>query len=393
MYRRAAAAGLVALALGCGLRGTPPQRKSAAPVGALRAEGRDGAIRISWNGNPKAAPERVPAFDVLRREEREGAPPDWFVKIGSVDADTYRRYELYDRAVEPGKTYRYRVRPRLREAVPAAEIKYTGPEETFTWGAPPPAPAGLKAIALNHSARLTWTAVEGASGYRVYEVDEATGKPRPEPAQRGLVDSTAWIALGLTNGKSVRYVVRAVGHLDRQPAFGAQATPTPSDEPQSASAAEVQQAASQGIPIPSDPAAVRRAIGGLLGEGALPGIESVSSEAVSVTPGLTEPAPEPKRVDAVLVVGGVSVTWRPSPGVEIVGYHVERRRTALGADRKPVEPDFSRITKEPVTGKNEYTDHDVKRGEEYEYRVRAIDASGTLGRPSRPSKPVKITER
>ncbi len=387
MRRGALALALVPLALACGLKGTPPQRKAPAPVGAMRAEGRDGAIRISWNGNPKAIPERVPAFDVLRREERKGATPDWYAKIGSVDADTYRRYEVYDRTPEPGKVYRYRVRPRPREGVPASEIKYSGPEETFEWAAPPAAPAGFKAVALNASARLTWAAVEGADGYRVYEIDETTGKPQPEPAHRGLIDGTAWISVGLANGRTVRYVVRSVDHVDRPAAFGAAPTPTPSDDPQVPSAQEVQNAAAQGLVIPTEPAAARRAIAGLLGEGALPGIESASSEAVSVTPGLTEPAPEPKRVDGVQIEGGVTITWRPSPGVEIVGYHVERRR--LG---KAAEADFTRITKEPVTGKNEYTDTSVKKGESFEYRVRAVDASGTLGRPSRPVK-VDITER
>ena len=124
---------------------------------------------------------------------------------------------------------------------------------------------------------------------------------------------------------------------------------------------------------------VRKAAALLIGEGALPGIESRSSAVIAVTPGLTQPPPPPHQLKPAILAEGVALSWRPSQGEEVVGYFVERRegKSALAL--------FQRLTPAPVVGSG-WVDRDVKKGMAYEYQVRAVDASGNEGKPTDPKQ-------
>lgn len=375
----------------CGFRGAPPAPSHEAPVSNMRVEARAGAARVSWQGRPEAADPDVRTFDVLRRQEVEGKRT-FFETVASLRADGTHRYYFLDLTLTPGETYTYRVRPRRAAGASVGSLPYSGPEGSIAWKEPPPPPDDVQGKALHLSARLTWSPVEGATGYRVYQL-APDGQPFPEPAHRGVLDQPTWMAIGLQNGVPIRYVVRSLRGTaparpvtttdpDGTPGGGANDTP-----PAAPSAAEVSAAAGQGIPIPPQeiPAALRRAGQELLGEGPLAGYESLSSAPVEVTPGLTAPAPEPKLVKAAVTSQGNAVSWRPSSGEQVVGY-VVYRRTLEGRRRKPGE--WTRRTEEPVVATS-WLDEDVKKGVTYEYQVRAVDAAGTEGKPSTPSEPVR----
>lgn len=375
-----AAAGLVS----CGLRGTPPVPRPPAAVSTLRVEGRDGGVRISWKAG---AIDGVKAFDVLRLVDEPGVETR-YTKLGTVPVrGADRRYSFVDRSPAVGKTHRYRVRPVTGNASAVSALRYAGPEDEMTWAAPPPAPTGVKGTALHLAARVTWDPVPEAEGYRVYVV-ATDGTAAAEPSHRGPLDRTEWMAIGLENGVPRRFVVRSVrGFAPR-----AAVTPRPADPAlagddgaQAPSAAEVSDAAAQGIGIPAQrlPGELQRAGRELLGEGPLPGIESASSEVVTVTPGATEPPNAPKLLRAATSAEGVSLSWRPSTTEQVVGYVVDRR--TVGKDGKPAG-DWVRITPEPDP-RTSYLDRTVKKGIWYEYRVRAVDGAGTEGALSTPSRP------
>ena len=149
---------------------------------------------------------------------------------------------------------------------------------------------------------------------------------------------------------------------------------------------EVGEAASTGITIPRNNAGreIRRAVSELAGEGALPGIESASSEETCNTPGLTEPPPPPKRVGSGLTEEGISIGWHRSAGEDVAGYHVERAEITPDGGLK-----FVRVTEQPVDS-NTYLDRTVRKGVTYLYQVRAVDSTGAEGAPSSPHGPIKF---
>jgi fibronectin type 3 domain-containing protein len=62
----------------------------------------------------------------------------------------------------------------------------------------------------------------------------------------------------------------------------------------------------------------------------------------------------------------MDLRWTAAPESDVVGYRVYRR--------KVLEPKFERLTDEMVKGTH-YLDRPVRRGEEYDYGVTAIDGS------------------
>lgn len=377
--RRGVIAGFAVFLGACGIKGTPPQPKDPSAVADLRVEGRDGAVRLSWRGRTSGG---VTSFDVLRKLDQEGV---FFEKLGSVPPAGTRTYHYFDRAPAPGASYVYRVRPRRPDPEPS-EIRYSGPQGSITWTEPPEAPTDVTSVPLNAGARLSWNPVPATDGYRVYTL-KPDKSPKEEPANRGLIDKTSWMAVALADGKAVCYVVRSVRLPEKLAEARNAAVPLPGDEMEAPTGAEVGDAAAVGLVIPRGNAGkqLSRATSELAGEGPLPGVESPSSEETCVTPGLTEPPPPPKLLKVGILKDGMALSWKKSPGEEVVGYHVERRET--NKDGTPVDPIFKRLTDVPVSSVV-YTDKTVEKGKWYEYRVRAVDAATSEGPPSTPAKPL-----
>jgi hypothetical protein len=394
--RRAARVCVLAFgAAACGLKGGAPSVRPPAPVGALVVEGRDGAVRVRWESNPLAriGGSRVASFDVLRREE-DPSERNFFVKVGSVPAgDGAATTHLFvDPAPPADAQLVYRVRARASSEPPTDQEAYSGPQEAIHWVPPLPPPRGVQAVPLHLSVRLSWNPVDGANGYRVYTLDSA-GVASAEPVNRGTLDRTNFVVFGLVDGKPVRLAVRSVRIEAVSPPTAAPTPALASDAsggrqvPPAPSGNEVGGAAEYGISIPASevPETFKRLAAAVTGEGPLPGVESVSSTVLLITPGLTEPPPAPRQLKLAITATGIALSWRPSSGEQVVGYHVERREPGT---RKPIDV-FQRRTTEPVAGTG-YLDTDVKKGVSYEYQVRAIDESGTEGRPTE-SKTITFT--
>lgn len=382
MRGRVAFAGLAGLALAaCGIKGTPPVPKDPSAVSDLRIEGRDGAVRVSWRGRTAGG---VIAFDVLRRVETDGIVH--FQKLASIPPAGTRRYFHFDRTPASGSTYLYRVRPRRRDPEPS-ELRFSGPQGLITWQEPPQPPTDVASVPLHAGARLSWNPEPGADGYRVYEL-YPDKTPHREPANRGLIDKTNWVAVALPDGKGICYVVRAVKLPARLAEARTAAVTAPDDSVEAPSGAEVGDAAAIGLVIPRGNAGreMTRAVSELVGEGPLPGIESVSSDPTCTTPGLTDPPPPPKRVTAAVIEDGISLTWHGSPGEEVVGYHVERQE--MNADGTPKDKVYQRLTDDKPVNAVGYIDRDVTKGASYRYQVRAIDAAGAEGPASTPTSTV-----
>ena len=89
----------------------------------------------------------------------------------------------------------------------------------------------------------------GSDGYRVYAL-RADKSAKDEPANRGLIDKTSWMAVALPDGKAVCYVVRSVKLPERLAEARNAAIALPGDEMEAPTGAEGGDAAAVGLVIP-----------------------------------------------------------------------------------------------------------------------------------------------
>ncbi len=164
----------------------------AAPAGVVASPG-NGSVTLSWT-----PVEGATSYQVLRNGAVVGAPT----------AASYT-----DTGMTNGTSYSYTVRAyRLNSAASAPSIAVW-----VTPVAPPlPAPTGLAATPGDGQVGLTWSAVTGATSYRVYRNGGLVGSPT----------ATAYTDTGLANGTSYGYTVVAVSAASVSPASAA-VTATP----------------------------------------------------------------------------------------------------------------------------------------------------------------------
>lgn len=164
-----------------------PSASSLAPPTGVAATAGSGSVALTWSAVIGATGYRV------YRGTTSGGP---YTLIASPTTTSYTNTGLTN-----GTTYFYVVRARNAtiQSVNSQQVSATPS------AAPPAAPTGLSAVAGNGSVSLTWAAVSGASGYRVYR-GTTTGGPYT------LVSSptaTSFADTGLTNGTAYYYVVRS----------------------------------------------------------------------------------------------------------------------------------------------------------------------------------------
>lgn len=107
----------------------------------------------------------------------------------------------------------------------------------------------------------------------------------------------------------------------------------------------------------------------------LAGREGPAGDPVSVTPADTRPPGIVAGLRAEAGESRVRLTWRMSPELDVVGYHVER---SVGLDRP-----YERITPQPVPVRQPaWSDDTVTGGVQYFFRVVAVDARGNESAPS-----------
>lgn len=154
---------------------TPVAPPLSAPTGVAATPG-DGQVALAWTPVAGAASYRVYRNGVL---------------VGSPAASGYT-----DTGLTNGTSYSYTV-----VAVSTASVSPASAAVNATPAATAPgAPTGLSGQAGDTTATLSWTAVSGATSYRIYRAG----------VLRTTVAATTWTDTGLTNGTAYGYYVTAI---------------------------------------------------------------------------------------------------------------------------------------------------------------------------------------
>ncbi|MBQ4428249.1 MAG: FMN-binding protein [Clostridia bacterium] len=201
-----------------------------------------------------------------------------------------------------------------------AESNCSAPKTvTIPAGGPLPAPANVSASCVNGKPVITWSAVSGAVNYRVYRATKASGSY----SGVGTANGTSFTDDdALTVGKTYYYKVRAVD------------------------------------------------ASGTLGTTSTYASVTVTTGTATPTPAPGGPLPAPANVSASCVNGKPVITWSAVSGA--VNYRVYRATKASGS--------YAGVGTANGTS---FTDDDALTvGKTYYYKVRAVDASGTLGTTS-----------
>lgn len=179
-----------------------PDPEARAPVSVRASQGSSTEmVRISWK--PVGAPAY---FVVYRADNRDGK----FGRIGSSRNPGYR-----DEEALPGVDYMYAVRSILvtdegaELESPLSSVAIGRRAEPDPSTRIPGVPGDLTALADGTTVRVSWSAVDGAAGYRVYRFDDARGDflSIGETADTGFLDRS--IAELGADTESASYVVSA----------------------------------------------------------------------------------------------------------------------------------------------------------------------------------------
>ncbi len=172
---------------------TPVAAAPPAPTGLVAAAG-DRQVTLTWVASPGAT-----SYGVYRNGTR----------VGSPTATAY-----VDAGLSNGSTYTYAV-VAYRDSSPASAASSSVSAQPV---APPlPQPTGLTTTPGDAQVTLSWSAVPGATSYRVYR----------DGVRVTTRTSTSWTDTGLTNGTGYAYYVVAVGPTSASPPSGT-VTATPS---------------------------------------------------------------------------------------------------------------------------------------------------------------------
>jgi hypothetical protein len=314
---------LFLLWVGCGRKGPPVSLDRIVPkvVTDLEASVREEQVILQWS-LPKENTDGsrlvdLQGFRVLREsfegEECKGCP-ERLVPIAEGDLASGEHFVMKaDRAFwfDEGLRAGRTYRYRVLAFNRRGHFSQVSNKVEVLWDTPPPPPKQLLAVAGDGMVELKWTPVEEAVGYNLYRGEPERDFPL-HPLKPEPIEDTNYRDIRVVNDRDYRYTVRSVSKA-----------------------------------------------GETLVEGS-------SSTAITVTPiDLIPPSP-PTGLVAFPLPAGMELSWAANPEPDVVGYRVYRRRV--------FEEGFKRLTDEMVRGII-YVDKEVKRGEEYDYGVTAIDAS------------------
>ncbi len=179
-----------------------PTAPPVAPSGLAAVPGH-GTISLTWNASAGAS-----SYHVKRAASNDGP----FETVAHPEAPSWT-----DLGLANGLTYTYRVSAE-NAGGESADSAAIGASPV----APPAVPTGLQAMPASGEVMLSWSAVPGATQYKVKRGLSSDG-PTPviaQPAEPSYADT------GLTNGTAYHYVVSALNvHGESFDSFPAQATP------------------------------------------------------------------------------------------------------------------------------------------------------------------------
>lgn len=355
-----------------------PPPAPAAPSDVTATAG-DGQVSLSWSTVAGAT-----GYKVLRGTSPggESATP-----VGTVLSGSYM-----DSAVTNGTTYYYEV-----VATNSGVDSGASNEAHATPQVPAPAaPTGLTGTAGDGQVSLSWSAVSGATSYRVLR-GSTPGSESPTPI--GTVTGTSYLDSSVTNGSTYYYeIVASNAGGDSGASNEAHATPqvpapsapsgvtaTGADGQVSvdwsavpgATTYEVLRGSSAGNESPTPVAAVTNGpyVDTDVTNGSTYYYEVVASNAggdsapsneAHATPQVAAPG-TPNPVTVVVGTGRISLSWTAVPGA--TSYQVLRGTTPGGESATPIAS---------PTGSS-YDDTTVSNGNSYYYEVIASNAGGTSG--------------
>ncbi|UCD70820.1 MAG: hypothetical protein JSW70_07390 [Syntrophobacterales bacterium] len=179
------------------------------------------------------------------------------------------------------------------------------------WDIPPSPPEQFRAVAGDGMVELMWAPVEKSAGYNLYRSGRGEDFPR-RPLNPEPIEDTYYRDTRVVNDRDYQYAVRSISRAGETLIEGGNSIPI--------------------IVAPVD---------------------------------LIPPSP-PTGLVAFPLARGMELRWIANPESDVVGYRVYRR--------SPFEPTFVRLTDE-IVRETSYVDRGVRRGEEYDYSVTAIDGS------------------
>jgi len=314
---------LLILGGGCGVKGPPVSLDRIVPeaVKDLEASVREARVILRWsppteNTDGTKLVDLV-GFKVMRESfEGEKCPgcPERLIPIAEIDLGSRGSYLMVGGRIIWMDTGLQPGKTYGYRVVPFNRKGHLGQESNrveVLWDVSLPPPDQLRAVAGDSVVELEWAPVQGAVGYNLYR--SRTGEEFPlRPINRKLTGDTRYRDTEVVNDREYRYVVRSLNKA---------------------------------------------------GKTLIEGENSTSITAIPVD--LLPPSP-PTDLVAFPLEEGMELRWSANPEPDVAGYQVYRRRVG--------EPEFERLTVEPL-GEVVYLDKGVSRGEEYDYRITAVDSS------------------
>ena len=308
---------------GCGRKGPPVSFDRIVPKATtdLEASVREGRVILEWS-LPKENTDGSKLVDLLgfkvlkgsfEGEECKGCP-ERLVPIAEIVLASGEHYLIKDDRVfwvDKGLRAGRTYGYRVLAFNRRGHFSEESNRVEVLWDISPPPPKQLRAVGGDGMVELKWAPVEEAVGYNLYRSEAEEGFPL-HPLNPEPVEDTYYRDTRVVNGMDYRYAVRSVSKAGETLIEGGNSTP------------------------------------------------------IIVTPvDLISPSP-PTGLVAFPLSQGMELTWAANPESDVVGYRVYRRRV--------FEQKFERLTDEMVR-ETIYLDRGLRRGEEYDYGVTAIDGS------------------
>lgn len=350
-YGLAAVCLLAVLICGCGKRRPPlpPVERVQQRTELLSGAQQGNEVILSWPAPQRNAPDdsvqSIRRIDVYRLAEKPGSPialtEEEFAArstlIGSVTyeqiqtaGDTITYTDTLELAGQPTRL-RYAVRYVNASGQRAAFSNFLSIEPAAKIAKPPTLRETGKELAED-AITLSWSPpdanIDGSTpvnllGYNVYRMDDTQTQPNQDPINSSLVSGTQYSDKSFKFGPTYKYVIRSVS----------------------------------------------------LGTGGA-SVESLNSNAISVTARDTFAPSAPQGVSVAGSPGRLSVFFAANPEADVAGYNVFR-----STDPNLPKGSWTKLNQALLT-RTTYLDERVETGKRYYYYITAVDTAGNEGPPS-----------